>query len=122
MVTHEITFRILLTPLRIRLALPALFLAAFPRMAATADVAALESYYPPPSGTHAALMVTGTTSLGRDQESVILGSKYNGNTHVGVAGPTDSDFRLRVHGDMRVDGCIWLQRTDDKYRCRWEPP
>ncbi len=126
MVTHEITFRILLTPSRIRLALFFLLLGALPRMAATADVATLNTYFPPPSATHEALTIYGNVTLARNGDRVYLGSESNESTYVAVgngqepviSGNAEEARALVIKGTLRVDGCIHLENT---FRCRFEP-
>ena len=132
MVTHEITFRILLTQGKIRLALFLLLLAALPRMAATAEVATLNTYFPPPAATHDALTIYGDVKLARDREKVYIGSESNENTYVAVgqdqepiiSGLPNVSPTLVINGTLRVDGCIWLggnpPNPPGTFRCSFE--
>jgi hypothetical protein len=129
MVTHEIRIRIALTSRRVRWGLVLFLCLALPRIAGTDDAPSTGMmFFPSPTASYANLTSTDETRLAVYGGTVQFGNAATGTNATVFAGQAPAgNYRLRVTGFLRVDGCIWLNNhnalkgSQDNYRCRWDP-
>ncbi|HAH05078.1 MAG TPA: hypothetical protein DCM05_00910 [Elusimicrobia bacterium] len=120
--THQLTFRFVVTPRRVVWALLALLFLAAPQEGGSSDPSKMTMFYPSPGGEYSKLNVYGQTVLARGMnvsynKVVLLSTKTPAKLLIGNTLPVPAaNEKVRVYGDMLVDGCIGLGA---KYRCAW---